>query len=183
MNTPTLPDWLRPVLSRIVAAAIAAAISYGVRKGIDLGLSADEQRHISEGVLAVITGVSLSAYALAHKWISTKVNPTDAAAPAIASAATAPLGTGDRERVGEYLEAVAEGVTPPPALPIAPDPAPVVRVRKARRKRPKIEPTDADASAIENPPASGFADFIPPAPDMRAYAPRPKLADHDRGVL
>jgi hypothetical protein len=182
MNTPTLPDWLRPVLSRVIASIVAAAIAYGVRKGIDLGLSDDEQRHISEGVLAVITGVSLSAYALAHKWISTKVNPTDAAAPAIASAATAPLGTGARERVGEHLEAVAEGVTPPPALPTDPDPAPVVRVRKARRKRPKVEP-EADASAIENPPASGFAEFQPAAPDMRAYAPRPKLADHDRGVL
>jgi len=104
-----LPDWIRPVMARLVASAVAAGVAYLARKGIDIGLGEPGQAQLSEGVTSILLGIGLAVYSLVHRAVSAKTNPTDAAAPTIAKAATGPLGAGDRTNLGAALQQMATG--------------------------------------------------------------------------
>ena len=146
-NGMGIPDVVRTILARIVAAAIAAGATYLTRKGIDLGLGDQAQSQLSEGVTSVLLGVLLAVYGLAHRAISARINPTDAASPSIAKDATGPFGEGQRTALGNALQQAATGET---EIPPVPTPAP-----------PAFEPLVGSRKAAADPP--GAAQFIPGA--------------------
>lgn len=120
MNAPTLPEWLRPIFSRVVAALVAALLGYLAHKGIDLGLSEAQHQEFADALTAVASGIALSVYGVVHKMTSAKTNPTDAAAPALAKVATGPMGDGERHALAATLDHAAstgETLTPPPKAP------------------------------------------------------------------
>lgn len=113
----TIPDWLRPILSRVIASVVASALAWLARKGIDLGLSDADTTRFTDGVMYVVLSLWGVAYAVIHKAISVRINPTDAASPAIATAATGPLGGGERTALGAKLDAAAHPTEPPKEPP------------------------------------------------------------------
>jgi hypothetical protein len=158
-----IPDWIRPVWSRIVAAAVAAGVAYLTRKGIDLGLGDQAQTQLSEGLASVLLGVLLAVYSLAHRAISAKTNPTDAASPSIASAASGPLGAGERSNLGAAFQQMATGETPATTVtPDVPATAPNgITSRPPDFRPPAFEPLVGSRKAAADPP--GAAQFIPGA--------------------
>lgn len=105
----TIPNWLRPVLARILAVPIAALIAYLTAR-FALGLDDKTQAQVTTQIVEIvitIVGTFVGAYAASHKLISVKINPTDAASPVMSTTATGPLGAGQRTQLAEGMQAMA----------------------------------------------------------------------------
>jgi hypothetical protein len=74
-----MPAFLRPILARLIASVIAAFAAWLNNK---YGVTLDAET--TSGLVAVMLGSFGIVYALAHRLIDAKVNPTDAASPAVA---------------------------------------------------------------------------------------------------
>lgn len=72
----TMPGWLSAILSRVIAAAFAGFCTWLLSKWGVL-IDAETQQKAVEVVVSVIVAI----YAIVHKLIDAKLNPTDAAAP------------------------------------------------------------------------------------------------------
>lgn len=72
-------NFLRPVIARLAASVIGALVAWLAMKGIDV--PAETQQAWIEATVGLALLVFGIVYALVHKAISTKTNPTDAAAP------------------------------------------------------------------------------------------------------
>jgi hypothetical protein len=110
--TPTIPDWLRPILARLVASIVAAGLSYAAHKGLDIGLTDTDRAHLTDAMLAIVLAIYGVAYAAVHKAISAKTNPTDAASKVLSAVATGPLGEGQRTQLAQSLEHAATSPIP-----------------------------------------------------------------------
>lgn len=76
-------DALRPILARLIGSLVAALATWlATRWGIQLDEGARGQ--LTAGLLSVALGVFGVVYSLVHRAVSTRVNPADAATPALA---------------------------------------------------------------------------------------------------
>jgi hypothetical protein len=74
-----MPAFLRPILARLIASVIAAFAAWLNNK---YGVTLDAET--TSGLVAVMLGSFGIVYAVAHRVIDAKVNPTDAASPSVA---------------------------------------------------------------------------------------------------
>lgn len=91
-------DFLRPVLGRLAAVLIASLVSWLTAKGVDV--PAETQQAWIEATVGLMLLVFGVVYAVAHKLINTKVNPTDAAAPSAVTAGKEAQAIRDHHGVG-----------------------------------------------------------------------------------
>jgi hypothetical protein len=205
MNWSTIWEKVRPVASRLLAIPVAAALTWLTAKytiELDAQTRAAYTKQIVDAILQIVAEFT-TIYFATHRIGSVFLNPTDAASPKVAKAATALPGHGERTTLGARLDAAAQAVGPKPtitnAVPIPrPDfakPEPVVvadvtkPAAKKRAPRKKKEPSDVvklrrETDIKPDESARGFQDFTPTATDLpRTIAPRPRLADDDKGVL
>jgi hypothetical protein len=70
---------IRPYLARVLAAWIAAAAGW-VSGQVGVEITPDEQLAIFNAIL----GVTLTVYAVAHRLLDARLNPSDAASPSMA---------------------------------------------------------------------------------------------------
>lgn len=120
-----LPDVLRPYLARLIAVPVAALITWATAKyALDLDKKTIEQMtgQIVE-ILLLIIGQFSALYAVIHRYIGARVNPSDAAAASMASVATGKMGDGERTRLAGVLDRIATGeaIVPEVGAPLPPD--------------------------------------------------------------
>lgn len=106
-----IPDKLRPVLARVIGVIVASAAT-ALFRHLGHELTDDQKQTVSDLGVALILGVWGLVYAGVHKAVSVKTNPTDAAAPKIAAAATGRSGGEKREQLADSLKAMATGEMP-----------------------------------------------------------------------
>lgn len=79
-----MPDFLRPVVARLAGALVAALVTWLAGKyGIVIPEEAKGQ--LTEGTVAIMLALFTAVYALVHRYVSMKTNPTDAATPSMAA--------------------------------------------------------------------------------------------------
>lgn len=79
-----MPDWIRPILGRIVGSMVAAAATWAASKwGVIIPDEAKGQ--LTQNAVTVMLFVFTTVYALTHKAVSIKTNPTDSAKPSDAA--------------------------------------------------------------------------------------------------
>lgn len=81
-----MPEFLRPVLARIIASLVGGLAAWLTGKGIAL-----DQSSIDAFVTVMLTIFTI-VYSLVHKAINAKINPTDAARISTATAGKEKLG-------------------------------------------------------------------------------------------
>jgi hypothetical protein len=171
--TPTLPDWVRPMIARALGAVVAG-LAAGIAKRYGYDVSAEEQRHLVDwGATLAVTGV-LFVYGAAHRALSARVNPSDAASPVLSSVATGPMGSGERTRLAERLDAAAE-VVAAPMVPTSPVKVPRPSFAPVEPPRPAYEPLMSvpEVNADIGPrTVFGDAAIVPPPRERRKRAPR-----------
>ena len=85
-----IPDWIRPVLSRVVGLVVASLVTWLATKyGIVVPESAKTQ--LTETGVVALMAVFGTVYALVHRGVSIRTNPTDAAKPSVAASDTAEI--------------------------------------------------------------------------------------------
>jgi len=95
-----IPDWIRPILSRLVGVAVASLVTWLASKyGIIVPESA-KTKLTEDGVVVLMTMFGL-VYALVHRGVSIQSNPTDAAKPSVAASDTAEIKAETAERKAE----------------------------------------------------------------------------------
>lgn len=78
-------ELFRPVLGRIVGSLVAALATW-LEARFGWKLDPASQAQLSAGILVTLMTTFSIVYALVHKAVSAKVNPADAATPAMAEA-------------------------------------------------------------------------------------------------
>jgi hypothetical protein len=78
LSEKTMPEFLRPILARLVGAAVAALCIWLARK-FQVQIDADSQVQLTGAGLAVLWFIGNVAYSLVHKGVNSKINPMDAA--------------------------------------------------------------------------------------------------------
>jgi hypothetical protein len=74
-----MPAIIRPYLARVLAAWIAAASGWASNV-IGVEVTADDQALIFNAAM----GVALTVYAVAHRALDSRLNPSDSASPSMA---------------------------------------------------------------------------------------------------
>lgn len=89
-------DFLKPILSRVIASWIAALAIY-LSAHFNVVLDETTKAQLAAGFLAVIFGIGSTVYAIFHRLVDKRLNPVDAAsgstAAVVNSAVTAPATT------------------------------------------------------------------------------------------
>lgn len=78
-----MPEFLRPILARLIGAAVGALASWLVLK-VNVELSHEDQVQISAGLMAATAFIFNAVYAVTHKAVNSKINPPDAATKELA---------------------------------------------------------------------------------------------------
>lgn len=77
-------DFIRPILARVLGAWIAAACLW-LAVHYNITIAPDEQSKVVEAGIIVLLAIFNTLYALIHRAISVKTNPSDAATPSLAA--------------------------------------------------------------------------------------------------
>jgi hypothetical protein len=85
-----IPDWIRPILSRVVGLAVASLVTWLATK-YGIVVPEDAKTQITEGTVVALMALFGTVYALVHRGVSIQTNPTDAAKPSVAKSETAEI--------------------------------------------------------------------------------------------